>query len=105
MVLGRVFNLWLTKYGPGGNQALRSVRGMTPRLTPASGREDRGFPQGFPQGLSQPPAGSYGALASEFGSDVGVRWGESDPARMLAGVLMLVMVTVITGLALAWWLA
>lgn len=101
MILGTVFNLWLTKYGPGGNQALRSVRGMTPRLTPASGREDHGFPQG----LSQPPAGSYGALASEFGSDVGVRWGESDPARMLSGVLMLVMVTIITGLALVWWLA
>ncbi|MGH3669880.1 MAG: hypothetical protein ACRDSH_04500 [Pseudonocardiaceae bacterium] len=74
---------------------------MTPRLTPASGREDHGFVHG----RSQPPTGSHSALASEFGSDVGVRWGESDPARMLSGVLMLVMATIIMGLALAWWLA
>lgn len=102
MVDGQVFYLRLTKYGSGGNQALRSVRAMTPRLTPASGREDHGFKQGLSQ---QPPTGSYGALASEFGSDVGVRWGESDPARMLSGVLMLVMTTIIMGLALVWWLA
>jgi hypothetical protein len=34
-----------------------------------------------------------------------VRPGESNPARMLSGVLLLVIATIIVGLALAWWLA
>jgi hypothetical protein len=34
-----------------------------------------------------------------------VRPGESNPTRMLSGVLLLVVTTIIVGLTLAWWLA
>jgi hypothetical protein len=36
---------------------------------------------------------------------VGVQPGESDPARMLSGVLVLVVATLTMALMLAWWLA
>jgi hypothetical protein len=67
---------------------------MTPQLTPASGREDNGFPPPRTTSKSAPGAG--------LGSDLDVRPGESDPARMLSGVLLLVVATIIT--VLMWWL-
>jgi hypothetical protein len=90
------FYLRLTELRPGGNHVLRSVCPMTPQLTPASGREDNGFPQSR--------TGSNSALTAELRHDLGVRPGESDPARMLSGVLLLVVATIIMVLALAWWL-
>jgi hypothetical protein len=74
---------------------------MTPQLTPASGREDNGFPRSR--------TGSNSTLTAELRHDLGVRPGESDPARMLSGVLLLVVATIIMVLAimvlaLAWWL-
>jgi hypothetical protein len=85
---------------------LRSVCPMTQQLTPASGREDSGVPRWRPGNHGSPgnhgAPGSYSALASEFGSELGVRPGESDPARMLVGVLLLVVATIV--MALAWWL-
>ncbi|HWR48426.1 MAG TPA: hypothetical protein VN327_12575 [Pseudonocardiaceae bacterium] len=69
---------------------------MTPQLTPASGREDNGFPRSR--------TGSNSALTAERPRDLGVRPGESDPARMLSGVLLLVVATIIMVLALVWWL-
>lgn len=69
---------------------------MTPQLTPASGRGDNGFPR--------PRAGSNSALTVDRGNDLGVRSGESDPGRMLSGVLLLVAAMIMLALALAWWL-
>jgi hypothetical protein len=69
---------------------------MTPQLTPASGREDNGFLWSRP--------GSNSAHAEGLRRDLGVRPGESDPARMLSGVLLLVVMTVAIALTLAWWL-
>ncbi|MGH3866534.1 MAG: hypothetical protein ACRDQ4_10430 [Pseudonocardiaceae bacterium] len=69
---------------------------MTPQLTPASGREDNGF--------SWSCTGSNSAHAEELCRDLGVWPGESDPARMLSGVLLLVAATITMALALAWWL-
>jgi hypothetical protein len=88
------FYLRLTELGPGGNPVLRSVCLMTQQLTPASGREDSDFPR--------PRTGSHSALTSGLRSDLGVRPGESDPGRMLGGVLLLLIATIV--LALAWWL-
>jgi hypothetical protein len=67
---------------------------MTTQLTSASGREGDVFP----------PArtASNGALPVELRHDLGVWPGESDPTRMLSGVLLLVIATVV--MALAWWL-
>jgi hypothetical protein len=64
---------------------------MTAHLTPGSGRKDTGYP------------------GPRFGIDdsmpgLGVRQGESDPARMLSAVLILVFVAVIMAVMLAWWL-
>jgi hypothetical protein len=64
---------------------------MTAHLTPGSGRKDSGY------------------LGPRFGSDdpltcLGVREGESNPARMLSAVLILVFVAVVVGLMMAWWL-
>ncbi|MGH3722362.1 MAG: hypothetical protein ACRDRI_26685 [Pseudonocardiaceae bacterium] len=69
---------------------------MTPQLTPASGREDDYF--------LRSRAGRNGAPTVERHLDLGLRPGESDPARMLSGVLLLVAATIIMVLALAWWL-
>ncbi|MGH3773000.1 MAG: hypothetical protein ACRDRW_16675 [Pseudonocardiaceae bacterium] len=69
---------------------------MTPHLTPASGRENDRYPRSR--------TGSNSAPTVERHPDLGVRPGESDPARMLSGVLLLVVATIIMVLALAWWL-
>lgn len=90
------FYLRLTELRPGGNHVLRNVCPMTPQLTPASGRRDNGFPQSR--------TGSNSALTAELRHDLGVRPGESDPARMLSGVLLLMVATIIMVLALVWWL-
>lgn len=74
------FYPWLTRLRPSGNHGLRSVCPMSPQHTPTADREDDHF------------------------LGLGVRPGESDPARMLAGVLLLVVATVLITLALAWWL-
>jgi hypothetical protein len=95
------FYLRLTEFGPGGNPLLRSVCVMTQHLTSAAGREDNGFPRpqaGDRRALSADP------LASGPGADLGVRPGESNPARMLSGVLLLAVAVIIMALVLAWWL-
>jgi hypothetical protein len=69
---------------------------MTPKLTPASGREDDVF--------SASRRASNGTLTVDLRHDLGVWPGESDPTRMLSGVLLLVIATVTMALALAWWL-
>jgi hypothetical protein len=94
--IGGSFYLWLTKLGPGGNPLLRSVCLMTAQPIPALGRDDSGFPR--------PRTGSYRPMTSEGIYGVCARPGESDPSRMLSGVLMLVTVTIIVALTLAWWL-
>lgn len=68
---------------------------MTAHLTPGSGRKDSELPRGVPK----PRAGSYDTLPG-----LGVQRGESNPARMLSGVLILVFVAIIVALMLAWWL-
>lgn len=69
---------------------------MSPQLTPASGREDNGF--------LWSRTGSNSAPREELRHDLGVWPGESDPARMLSGVLLMVIATITIALALAWWL-
>lgn len=93
---GRVFYLRLTKLMPSGNQLLRSVCVMTQHLSPAAGRGDNGFPR--------PRTAGNSALTAEPVGDLGVRPGESNPARMLAGVLLLTVAMMIMALVLAWWL-
>jgi hypothetical protein len=90
------FYLRLTRLRPGGNQALSSVCPMTPQLTPASGRENNGVPWSRTGGDS--------AHAESLCGDLGVLPGESDSARMVSGVLLLVIATITMALALAWWL-
>lgn len=84
----------LTKLRPSGNHALRSVCPMTPQLTPDAGREDARFPRSR-AGINHVPTAARH-------SELGVRPGESDPAAMLSGVLLLVVATIIIALALAW---
>ncbi len=98
--LGARFYPLLIELRRSGNQVLRNVCPMTRQLTPASGREDDAVSD---DAVSLPRADTHGALATDFGGDLGVRPGESDPGRMLAGVLVLVIATII--MALAWWLA
>lgn len=74
---------------------------MTQQLTPAAGRsgpgrEDSGFPR--------PRTAGDNARTSETGGDLGVRPGESNPARMLSGVLLLTVAMMLIALTLAWWL-
>ncbi|MGH3512059.1 MAG: hypothetical protein ACRDQV_16925 [Pseudonocardiaceae bacterium] len=69
---------------------------MTQHLTPAAGREDNGFPR--------PRTAGSSALTADHVGDLGVRPGESNPARMLAGVLLLTVAMVLMALVLAWWL-
>ena len=90
------FYLRLTEFRPTGNHVRRSVCPMTPQLTPAAGREDTGFLRSC--------TGSNSAHIAGLRRDLGVRPGESDPAHMLSGVLLLVGATIIMVLALAWWL-
>ncbi|MBV9142864.1 MAG: hypothetical protein JO115_18450 [Pseudonocardiales bacterium] len=70
---------------------------MSPQLTPATGHQDSSFPPSR--------TGSHRLPTTELLCDLGVRPGESDPARMLAGVLLLVAATLIMALALLWWLS
>lgn len=93
---GSSFYLRLTKLMPSGNQLLRSVCVMTQHLSPAAGRGDNGFPR--------PRTAGSSALTAEPVGDRGVRPGESNPARMLAGVLLLTVAMMIMALVLAWWL-
>ena len=93
---GSSFYLRLTKLMPSGNQLLRSVCVMTQHLSPAAGRGDNGFPR--------PRTAGSSALTAEPAGDRGVRPGESNPARMLAGVLLLTVAMMIMALVLAWWL-
>lgn len=81
---------------PSGNQLLRSVCVMTQHLTPAAGRGDNGFPR--------PRTAGSSALTADPVGDLGVRTGESNPARMLAGVLLLTVAMMLMALVLAWWL-
>jgi hypothetical protein len=90
-----IFYLRLTQLGPSGNQSSRSVRAMTAHLTPGSGRKGNGIPR--------PRTGSYDTAHLDAGG-LGVQQGESNPARMLSGVLILVIVTIVMALMLAWWL-
>jgi hypothetical protein len=85
---------------------------MTRQLTPHSGHEHDGIPRPRTESLWTESHGvteghgvtkGHRAPAANLGSDLGMRPGESDPGRMLAGVLVLVIATII--LALAWWLA
>ncbi|MBV9031393.1 MAG: hypothetical protein JO364_14055 [Pseudonocardiales bacterium] len=69
---------------------------MTPQLTPASGREGDCF--------SRSRTGSNSAPTAACRRGLGVRPGESDPARMLSGVLLLVVATITMAMAMAWWL-
>ncbi|MDQ3906243.1 MAG: hypothetical protein M3300_12585 [Actinomycetota bacterium] len=64
---------------------------MTAHLTPGSGRKDSGY--------FEPRFGSNDPMTG-----LGLRGGESDPARMLSGVLILVFVAVVVGLMMTWWL-
>lgn len=91
-----VFNLCLTKRGRGGNPALRTVCVMTAQLPSASGYDRDGFPR--------PRTGNHGTLTSHRGSGGGLQPRQSDPARMLSGVLLLVAIAVVMALVLAWWL-
>jgi hypothetical protein len=91
-----IFYPRLTMLRPGGNQVIRNVFVMTAHFSPASGPGDRD--------TSRSRAGGQSALASGFSRGTGVRPGESDPARMLSGVLVLVVVTIILVVALVWWL-
>jgi hypothetical protein len=65
-----------------------------PASGPASGRAGSGF-----------PGQQADTRNVDLGRDLGVRPGESDPGRMLAGVLVLMFATIIMVLALVWWLA
>ncbi|MDQ2788995.1 MAG: hypothetical protein DLM60_10050 [Pseudonocardiales bacterium] len=65
-------------------------------LVPVSGREDGS--------VAQLRTGRNNAGPSVLGGDLGVRPGESDATRMLAGVLLLALTTIIMALALLWWL-
>jgi hypothetical protein len=94
-----IFYLRLTLIGRSGNHSGRSVSAMTAHLTPGSGRKDNEAPRGFPR----PRTGSNDTAHLDVGS-LGVQHGESNPARMLSGVLILVIVATVMALMLAWWL-
>lgn len=72
---------------------------MTAHLTPGSGRKHTDSPRDFPQ----PRTGGYDTLAPGT-SGLGLHDGESNPARMLSGVLILVIAAFIMALTLLWWL-
>lgn len=76
---------------------IRNLIVMTAHFPPASGHGEHGIPR--------PRSGRYGALTSEVSSGARVRPGESDPARMLSAVLLLVLITLVTMVTLVWWLA
>jgi hypothetical protein len=80
----------LTKLMPSGNQLLCSVCVMSQHLTPAADREDNGF--------ARPRTAGSSALTADPVSNLGVRPGESNPTRMLAGVLVLTVVMMVMAL-------
>ena len=94
MTSGSGFYLRLTDRGVSGNQTLRSVYAMTRQLSP--GRDGNE--------VTRLRIESNSALTAGPGSDLGVRPGESDPARMLCAVLLLTAATVVIVLTLMWWL-
>jgi hypothetical protein len=75
---------------------------MESQLTPPPSREGGNVPR--------VRTGSNSALVdcidsgSYLHSGLGVRPGESNPARMLCAVLLLVVAIVVLGLGLVWWL-
>lgn len=77
---------------------------MAKELTPESGREDGNFPwlripsSDVAQLSGWPNPHGYSDSDLELRSDLGVRPGESDPGRMLCGVLLIVALVVIVGL-------
>lgn len=86
---------------------------MTAQTTPASGREDSGFPRprtgSYSTMISDGPVISDRTVTSDHSlvdavSGVRSRLGESDSSRMLSGVLVLVIATIIVALTLVWWL-
>jgi hypothetical protein len=87
--------LQLTGLRPSGYDVLRSVFAMAHRI-PASGRDDGNFPQ--------LRSGRNNDRTSGLGDDLGVRPGESDSTRMVCGVLLLTVATIIIVVALVWWL-
>ena len=76
---------------------------MTAHLTPGSGRKDNDSPRGLPRGLPRPRTGSNDTGHLDVGG-LGVQHGESNPARMLSAVLLVVIVAIVMALMLAWWL-
>lgn len=84
--------------GRSGNHTGRSVSVMTAHLTPRSGRKDDSR-----RGLPRPRTGSNDTAHLDVGGP-GVQHGESNAARMLSGVLILVIVAMVMALMLAWWL-
>ena len=72
---------------------------MTAHLTPGSGRKDQGSSRHIPR----PRTGSYDTAHLGAGG-LGLQHGESNPARMLSGVLILVVFAIVMALMLAWWL-
>jgi hypothetical protein len=85
--------LRLTDLGPSGYALLRSVCAMV-HLIPAAGR-DHG---------KSPPCRNRSANGGTAEGDLGVRPGESDSTRMVGGVLLVVLATIISVLLLVWWL-
>ncbi|HJT03339.1 MAG TPA: hypothetical protein VJ757_06890 [Pseudonocardiaceae bacterium] len=71
---------------------------MTAHLTPGSGRDNDA-----PRALPRPRTGGYDTAHLGVGG-LGVQHGESNPARMLSGVLVLVILAIVLALMLAWWL-
>ena len=72
---------------------------MTAHLTPGSGRKDNDSPRALPR----PRTGSNDTAHLDTGG-LGVQHGESNPARMLSAVLILVIVAIVMALMLTWWL-
>ena len=75
---------------------------MEHQLTPPSGREDENVPW---LRTASSAFTDCADLDSHFRGDLGVRPGESNPGRMLCAVLLLVVVIVMLGSGLVWWLA
>jgi hypothetical protein len=75
---------------------------MAHKLTPPQGRED----EGLPRLRTDSNSALVGSVEADLylHSGLGVRPGESDSGRMLGWALLVVAATVVTMLALVWWL-